>query len=441
MTVAADLRVNRVSGVVVYEVRLTSSSMGSDWAAGPVALMIDEDEVTDARWRCQFVNSRVQRPLYAQERRHHRVLDSPGESCLEIPSGSREGRARHVEATHAELLRFRSTGRSRTNALLALHLSPESTGRALVADLKYLSRDLDRSGADGLVAYLQGITPVGCCVQRSVRHATLLVFVTHAHDTELGVAPSAWSVGAPAAWSEIDSWRWALAMASPPTRKDLERPQEPDPPGRLLRMPRRDVQVVDRGVAFMATQHDTRAAARSQFTKDETRVRSMYLDALMLGVVQRVLLAQLADDVASCGDPDRNQRALRAVQRDVRIFRNRYWWREFCNWGWPDEVLRAYQEIHSLPEGTSELASDLSDFAAEVEAANGHRLNLSLGIIAVLGIPGVAATILPSVGATPTQAACWLVGIGIACAIPALFILWSLARSFTSSERHDHLEP
>jgi hypothetical protein len=420
---------------------MASSRPDSEWARGPVALPMDRDKSTDGAWRRQFVHPRARNSLYGETRRRHRLLIGTPHSRIEIPRASAKDPPREVEATHAELLQFRAARGSRTNALLALHISPVSEGRALVGDLKYLSRELDSRAADGLVEHIQGLAPRGCRVTRGVRHGTLLVFATHKPDAESDPATSDWTPDRPDSWSATDTWRWALAMASPPTTRELREPRPPETPGRLLSMPRRDVQIVDRGVSIVATQRDTRAGARLELEKDEVRTRSMYLDALLLGVVQRVLLAQLADDVASCGDPTRNQRTLRTVQRDVRVFRNRYWWRDFSNWGWPDQVLRAYQEIHGLPTDVDNLTAELSDFATEVEAANSHRINLGLAIIALIGIPGVAATILPAVGAEPAQAGSWLMGIGAVIVAPAIAVIYLLVRSFTADRRHDHIEP
>lgn len=429
---AAALTLRRLVAVGIYEVIVSPEALagGHGWKSGPFDVAVTDGERADSAWRSRFVHARVQRPLYGDGRRFHRVM--PLDDPVEIP-GTR------VSVAGAELCRFRGAGGCRTNALLALHLDINSQGRALIGDLKVVARNLNEASADGVAEVVERLLPSGCHLYRREPNATLLVFASHSPNSALSTA-STWQRSNSEAWSAVDAWRWGMAMATPPSRAAIEDPVEPITPGTLVRMPRRDAQVVNRGVAIFATRPDTRARQSSEYEKDVKRTQTLFLDALLLGVTQRVLVAQLVDDVAACGDPASNQRAFQSVQHDVRIFRNRFWWREFSSWTWPDEILRAYQSEHEIAPQFEQLVSEVSDYADGVETVNTQRTNLSLALIALIGMIGVVASVLQATGVNAERAAAWLGYTGAVVLVPMIIVVGSLLRSYSSRGSPDRLE-
>jgi hypothetical protein len=427
----AALSLKRRVVVAVYAVATpTTKELDREWHPGPLPLRISPEEITDERWRVQFVHARLQSALYDGARRAYWM--SPESSAQTIPG------TRFVIAA-AELLRFRAGPRDRPNALAAIHLLPKSDGKAMIGEMKMVTRDLDRPPAARILEFVESVLPRGTQISRRERHATLLTFATHQPESPL-IGTSRWSVEEPSTWSALDRWRWSLAMASPPSKNALVAPELPEAPGRLVAIPRRDVQVVHSGVAILGTRDDRGARHSDEYVKDETRTRTIFLDALLLGVVQRVLVEQLANDAARCGDPARSRRRFRELQRDVRIFRNVYWWREFSTWRWPDAVLRAYQDEHAMDRQVDGLTSEVADYAGEVGAANSERTNLALGLLAVIGVPGVVATVLATLGSSSDSAAKWLWASAAVIGIPAIAGVVALIRSQVGRHSDDYVE-
>lgn len=416
---SATLQLRRCAVAAVYEVVINSAAVGPSqgWRAGPLALSMSPEERTDARWRAQFVHRRVASALYANDRRMHREFT---DGAAIVPRTT-------MRAVAGELLHLRAGSPRRANALLVAHFSPVTQGQQLLNELKIATRDLDSPAASDVHAWIVGLLPAGGSLGEHQRSAPLLVFATHEPGSPMQ-RDSEWRAGVAGTWDLIDEWRWALAMASPRSARRLAHPEEPEPAGVLIRMPRRDAQVVDRGISMLGTRQDSAGHEGPEYAKDVIRSRTLFVDALLLGAGQRVLLSQIADDIAACGDVAHRQRSFRAVQRDMRIFRNRYWWREFSTWRWPDEVLQAFQDVNRLPTRVEALVDELSDYAAELEIVNSQRTNLGLALVALLGIPGAVGSALVATGTDTGTATTWLTVIAALIIIPVLLVMIAFIR-------------
>ena len=422
---ARPFATNRRSAILIYEIALGKAKPASpQWQPGPIALHLPgTDAVTDATWRCSWLHERAQLAAYGHGRRWHGAV-SPG---LKLP-------ASELEVSSVEILRL-PHGRSRgTDALLVVHTVPGTDGLAFIADLQRCARNLSFAEAGALKTALTSLLPTGTALSVDARSATVLVFATLAMNTTLSLE-STWD-GDTETWGELDLWRWALAAASPPSKRSRQTPQMPLGPGKLVRMPRREAQILGNGIAILGTRRDTRAAAGTNYDFDFVASASIYLDVLLLGVGQRIQLAQLVDEAGSLRDPVARPRKMRELQRDVRVFRNEIWWRDASSWRWADLALRAYQNEHRMVERFSQLVEEVRDFGAEVRAVADQRFGEFLGIIALLGIPAVAASILQAVHANAVTATRWIVIVSAVVALPLLWLCGRALVSFMPTEWH-----
>lgn len=417
---------NRRWAALIYEVVLGAAAPETPpWEPGPLRLPLPRAEgLTDQRWRCNWMHERAREALYGDKRRWHRELD----------------RHQHLPMTRltptaVEILRLSHRSGLGTNGLLIVHVAPETDGVAFIANLRQCARDLSFPDRGQLRDELNALTPAGTMLAPDVRSATVLVFATHAPETRLSLH-STWDSGDDT-WAELDQWRWALAAASPPSKRLLEAPALPPTPGVLVRMPRREAQVLSHGVSILGTRRDTRAAAAADYDFDFVGTASIFLDVLLLGVAQRVRLAQLADAASSLEDPVAHPRRMRALQRDVRVFRNQIWWLEASTWKWPDSALRAYQNEHRMAEQLAQIVEEVRDFGAEVRAVADQRLGEFLGIVALIGIPAAAASILQAIHADAQTATLWIVIVTAMVTLPLLLLAVRVIRSFLPTGRDD----
>lgn len=186
-----------------------------------------------------------------------------------------------------------------------------------------------------------------------------------------------------------------------------------------------DAQVLPRGVAMFATrQHGTSGTKEQTRTYDThaANVRTVYLDVLLLGIAQREWLSRLLVDAARLGDdPANHPRAVDDLQRELRRFQNTWWWTEVLPaWRHPDRLLEAFQRVTGTPEALRVAREDLALFATEIEARAARRTNLFVALIAVIGLPGVVASVLQALDTDGDTAAAWLVGSGAAAVILGL---------------------
>lgn len=414
---------NRRWAALIYEVVLSAAPQVPAWDLGPLRLPLPQARgVTDMAWRCTSMHERARDAVYGDERRWHRVL----EQCQCLP-GSK------LKPTAIEILRLVHPAKRGTNGLMVVHLVAESDGLALVADFQRCARRVDENVE--LSGGLQVLAPVGAVLSPGVRSATVLSFATHAPEPRLELQ-STWD-GVNGRWSELDQWRWALAAASPPSKRQLQSQSPPPNPGVLVRTPRREAQVLANGVAILATRPDTRAAAGADYDFDFVGIASIFLDVLLLGVAQRIRLAQLADTASLLEDPVGHPRRMRALQRDVRVFRNQVWWREASTWRWPDQTLRAYQNEHMMTERLEQLVDEIGDFGAEVQAVADQRFGEFLGIIALIGLPAAAASIMQAVHADAQTATRWIVVVTAVVALPLLLLAARVITSFLPPRRNE----
>ena len=130
------------------------------------------------------------------------------------------------------------------------------------------------------------------------------------------------------------------------------------------------------GISFVArsariSRDDFHAAARIY-------VRTLHLDVLILGVLQRTALRTIADSVAELGPDAVDAQAVEDLERRLLHFRMTLWWNDVARQGrQASQVLVALQRQHQLHELYERIVDDLTEIsrywrarrAAQEEAA------------------------------------------------------------------------
>jgi len=188
-------------------------------------------------------------------------------------------------------------------------------------------------------------------------------------------------------WSLAEQWLWLLASSTPFDR------YPPTPGARLdllsgtvfLSRDWRGLVLRD-GIAFLGLRTD--GGSEDPFFNDaEVYFRTIYLDALLLGIVQRKSVGQIADALACLEDPLGKPDQLYVLHRHLLEVRNRYWWQHVTAAGPASDILDQYQRQHRLEELSSQIFVELAEYAGQMQAASSERTNALLGLLTLVGIP------------------------------------------------------
>ena len=176
------------------------------------------------------------------------------------------------------------------------------------------------------------------------------------------------------------------------------------------------------GVAFLALRQDT--GEGDFFRWGQEYVRSLYLDAILLGIAQKLLLREILCEVAELKDPLAHPAELRAIDGRVSKFRNTYWWQVVTPNGHANRLLELYAEQNRLSALAAHAIDETARFSEQMETRAAQRSNTALAFLTFLGVPiGLAIGIEQTAQWEPV--ALWLtVAVGSA-AVLGLF-LWVL---------------
>jgi hypothetical protein len=115
-------------------------------------------------------------------------------------------------------------------------------------------------------------------------------------------------------------------------------------------------------------------------------IRSLYADAIALGVMKGVMLDTFAGALAKLEDPTERARELIKLDGQFTRFRNTFWWQEIGN-GRMTLFLRQYESSHNHGVRFQRLVSDFSDYSQKVERTELQRSNaISQGTNALIGL-------------------------------------------------------
>jgi len=347
--------------ILVVEVELDGLPA---WDEGPLPLRAG-DTVAAAEARRSYFNQRAGQALYGPGRAHRfaEPSDSP-------PDGS-------LEVSGLELA---------AGSLLVVHGALRANGAELVDSLR---RVVDVGAESAARRWYESLLGSRGRVSARARRATGLVQVTPegALDQPL---PSPTYDG----WTPELQWLWLLASATP---ADAYRPAPEIGQGlanSLLRFSAGWQALVLRdGAAFLGSGPDMGPIYRLA-DDPELHFRTIYLDSFLLGMIQRLRLGGIADDLAALGDPVRHPERLDELERELAEFRNVFWWQQLGPQWHGNQLLRAYQRQHEIPELLAQVVEQLGDSARKAQTAAGQRTEALLGVLTVVGLPfGLAVAI------------------------------------------------
>ncbi len=376
------------------------------WTPGPAPfanarVRADEDQ------RAGYFDQRIRRALYSADgrpQRWHR-FDGPG-----IGKWGDRG----VEVNAVEVGRLRFTG-TVPRALLIVHgtLPPDAPIEALHG----LSRLSGETGNDARELY--ALLGAGFArVEEKTKRATTAALLTPAGELPAAL-PSDYE-----GWSPQEQWLWLTASATP-----FER-YPPDPALReelarsTLRISRDwEALVLRDGIGFIGRRPD-RGEGDPFFEDAEVYFHSIYLDALAMGIAQKVALRSIADEVAGFDDPRTMPAELRELERQVARFRNVYWWTHISPHGTANELTQLYSRQHRLEPLAGQVFEEIALHSQQVQTDVAERTNALLSLLTIVGVPlGIVAALLQVLGIdSPT-----VVTIVVAVSIVVLSAVFWLA--------------
>ena len=196
-----------------------------------------------------------------------------------------------------------------------------------------------------------------------------------------------------------DRWLWQLASRSGP--QDF--PLAPESmAGHLQDVVRISgdwsALVLRQGAAFLGHRPDTGDGDFYAF--GALHARTVYLDALLLGSLQRDHIDELTDELSEVfASPQHLARRVAALERNIAHFRSGYWRQHLTAHGPANELLLAFQNQHRLPARFTEILAEAADYSRLVQTQESQQISGALGALTVLGLPlGTALAILQVLG-------------------------------------------
>lgn len=127
--------------------------------------------------------------------------------------------------------------------------------------------------------------------------------------------------------------------------------------------------------------------------------RTVYLDALLLGSLQRDHIDELTDELSEIFDGARLARRVATLERNIAGFRSTYWRQHLTAHGPANELLLAFQNQHRLPARFTEILAEAADYSRLVQTQESQQISGALGLLTILGLPlGTALGVLQVLG-------------------------------------------
>jgi hypothetical protein len=199
----------------------------------------------------------------------------------------------------------------------------------------------------------------------------------------------------------VSADRWLRSLASRSLEAD-----NPSPPERLERVAVEAIRIsadwsalVGRhGAAFLGHRPDQGAGDFYEFAMNQAR--TVHLDALLLGMIQRDHLDSLTDELSTVFDGGPGlARRMASLERNIAVFRSTYWRQHQTVHGPAGGLLRAFQARHRLPEMFADILAEAADYSRLVQTQDSQQISATLGVLTILGLPlGTALSVLQVLG-------------------------------------------
>lgn len=119
---------------------------------------------------------------------------------------------------------------------------------------------------------------------------------------------------------------------------------------------------------------------------------TVYLDALLLALLQDYGIDHLAREVGNVWEVNQPLRVVGAMERTALRFRGQAWWTNISPTIHANKLLHALQSQRELEQAEARLRSDIDDIVAYTAARRADRTNalLALFVVAGFGVGGAA---------------------------------------------------
>lgn len=166
-------------------------------------------------------------------------------------------------------------------------------------------------------------------------------------------------------WDVAQQWTWLLASLTPPDRFAPQH-HSSDTGIDLAMSSTWTARVLRDGASFIGYEESVDGSQDLSFASLALYARTIYLDALLLGIIQRQWLNNLADRIG--GTAIHHHREIAVVEnidRAVSQFRASVWWRAAAHGSNGDKLITAFQEQHRLQELLESSAVEISDLVRQ----------------------------------------------------------------------------
>ncbi|MCM2577563.1 hypothetical protein [Streptomyces meridianus] len=233
--------------------------------------------------------------------------------------------------------------------------------------------------------------------------------------------------------TSADRWLWQLASRSTPADYPLAPETAAEQLGRTVRISADwSALVLRHGAAFLGHRADT--GEGDFFDFGALHARTVYLDALLLGSLQRDHIDELTEELSGVFDGSRLAARVAGLERNIALFRSTYWRQHLTAHGPANELLLAFQSQHRLPVRFGEILAEAADYSRLVQTQESQQISGALGVLTILGLPlGTALSILQVLG--DESPAHLLVALGLSVAATAAALTTRYGRLVLSSLR------
>lgn len=188
-------------------------------------------------------------------------------------------------------------------------------------------------------------------------------------------------------WPPADQWLWALASRT----NEVDYPPDPTDTSDLTSGALRlsadwSVLALRDGAAFLGRRRDL-GPDDPFFGYAELHARTVYLDALLLGMIQRSHIDQLTENLSRVFDGTHLARRVAALEQHIAHFRSTYWRQHLTHHGPANDILLAFQTQHRLRTRFDEILTEATDYARLVQNQESQQISGTLGILTILGLP------------------------------------------------------
>lgn len=375
------------------------------WAEGPFPFQLGSRR-TDAATRSTYFAPASARVLYG----------APGKPCRWHRPMSVDQEGLHLHGM--ELLRT-ATSRNPGHALAVLHLTVarpllpvlRAIGHRPAADPDPLTGPLSPGDLLGGIADIRASAGTF-----AIARPYTIAFLTPAPHHTPALRPTAQDTLPRGA----DQWLWQLASRSTPADYPLAPETTAEVFGQAVRVSADwSALVLRQGAAFLGHREDTGEGDFYDFAA--LHARTVYLDALLLGSLQRDHIDELTDELSAVFDGSRLAGRVASLERNIALFRSTYWRQHLTAHGAANDLLMTFQTQHRLPGRFAEILAEAADYSRLVQTQESQQISGALGVLTILGLPlGTALGILQVLGDQSLSHLLAALGLSVAATAAAL---------------------